>query len=132
MSRSMSAVLHPRLRIRPRTLTTALMAMWAFGRRKELAAWGRFLAGAPQRVRDGGASDVVAEARLRFKLSADPATRTLHDLVVKGGVAQIEVRDEHLPVALASVHARNVGIREVRIGPPATFAAAAGEPDRVA
>lgn len=62
------------------------MAMWAWNNRDELLRWAGFAASAAPRLVDGSTSDVLAEARLRARLTADSRTRGAEGL-------RVEVRD---------------------------------------
>ena len=116
MAESSSSLIHPRFR--PRTVAAGLLAWWAWQRRRELAGWAGYVKTAPQRVRNGERTDVIAEARLRLKLGADPATRGLRGLTVRNGVAHLDPRDEDLPITVAGIHARSVGIDTLSVDPP--------------
>lgn len=93
------------------------MALWAWNNRDELVKWGGFAVGAVGRLADGESSDVVAEARLRARLTGDSRTRGADGLrvAVEDGVATLsgvvppEVRDAALDIATAST-----GVHRVR------------------
>ncbi len=65
------------------------LAMWAWRNREEVLGWMGFLATAAPKVVEGKSSDVLAEARLRARLTADGRTRGADGLrvSVKDGVA---------------------------------------------
>ena len=67
------------------------VALWAWRNRDELLRWAGFAAGALPAVVDGRSSDVVAEARLRARLTADARTRGADGLrvSVRDGVATL-------------------------------------------
>lgn len=67
------------------------LAMWAWRNREEVLGWMGFLATAPPKLVEGKAGDVVAEARLRARLTADSRTRGADGLrvSVKDGVATL-------------------------------------------
>ena len=93
------------------------MALWAWNNRDELVKWGGFAVGAVGRLAEGESADVLAEARLRARFTADARTRGADGLRVSvaDGVATLsgrvptEVRDAALEIASASS-----GIRRVR------------------
>ena len=86
------------------------MALWAWNNRDELVKWGGFAVGAVGRLAEGESSDVVAEARLRARLTADARTRGADGLrvAVADGVATLsgrvprEVHDAALDIATAA------------------------------
>ena len=67
------------------------MAMWAWRNRDELLRWAGFAATAVPSIVDGRAEDVVTEAKLRARLTADSRTRGAEGLrvSVKDGVATL-------------------------------------------
>jgi hypothetical protein len=93
------------------------MAMWAWHNRDELLGWAGFVAGAAPKLVEGKASDVVAEAKLRARLTADSRTRGAEGLRVSvtdgvatlAGVVDPAVHDVALDLAT-----RASGIRCVR------------------
>jgi hypothetical protein len=93
------------------------MAMWAWHNRDELLGWAGFLATAAPKVVDGKAGDVIAEARLRARLTADARTRgadglrvSVHDGVATlAGVVDPAVHDVALDLATSTS-----GITKVR------------------
>ena len=93
------------------------MALWAWNNRDELVKWGGFAVGAVGRLAEGESGDVLVEARLRARFTADARTRGADGLRVSvaDGVATLsgrvptEVRDAALEIASASS-----GIRRVR------------------
>ncbi|MBW3575036.1 MAG: BON domain-containing protein [Actinobacteria bacterium] len=58
-------------------------ALWAWQHRKEIAGWAGWAARAAPRVVAGNQRDVVAEGRLRARLSSDPRTRSASNLDVE-------------------------------------------------
>ena len=86
------------------------MALWAWNNRDELVKWGGFAVGAVGRLAEGESSDVVTEARLRARLTADARTRGADGLRVSvaDGVATLsgrvprEVHDAALDIATAA------------------------------
>lgn len=86
------------------------MALWAWNNRDELVKWGRFAVGAVGRIAEGDSSDVVAEAKLRARLTADARTRGADGLRVSvadgvatlSGTVPAEVHDAALDIATAS------------------------------
>ena len=67
------------------------VAMWAWRNRDELLRWAGFAATAVPSIVSGSADDVLAEARLRARLTADSRTRGAEGLrvSVKDGVATL-------------------------------------------
>jgi hypothetical protein len=67
------------------------VAMWAWRNRDELLRWAGFVGGAVPRLVEGSTSDVLAEARLRARLTADSRTRAAEGLrvTVLDGVATL-------------------------------------------
>ena len=123
-----SRLLRPRF---PRTMLTMMLATWLWRRRSELAGWATFFKGAPERLRRGERQDVLSEARLRMKLSLDPATRGIGALTVRDGVAHLQARDEDVPLAVAGIHAKAVGLDEVTVEAPDALAVLSDERARV-
>jgi osmotically-inducible protein OsmY len=66
-------------------------AMFLWRNRDEVAKWAGFVGGAVPKLADGNVSDVVAEARLRARLTADSRTRGADGLrvSVRDGVATL-------------------------------------------
>jgi osmotically-inducible protein OsmY len=94
------------------------MAMWAWRNRNEIGSWAVFASRAVPQVAGGERDDVMAEARLRAKLTRDPLTRNLGGAVsvsVDDGVATLQgrVRPEVADrvVALAE---RTTGVHRLR------------------
>jgi hypothetical protein len=93
------------------------MALWAWHNRDELMKWAGFLAGVVPDVVDGRSSDVIAEAKLRARLTADSRTRgaeglrvTVEDGVATlSGVVEPDIHDVALDLATATT-----GITRVR------------------
>lgn len=85
------------------------VALWAWNNRDEVVRWGAFALDAAGRLASGDASDVVAEAKLRARLTGDARTRGADGLRVSvaDGVATLsgevpaEVRDAALAIATA-------------------------------
>jgi len=67
------------------------MAMWAWRNRDELLRWAGFAATAVPSIVEGRADDVVTEAKLRARLTADSRTRGAEGLrvTVRDGVATL-------------------------------------------
>lgn len=86
------------------------VAMWAWHNRDELLAWAGFVAGAAPKLIDGKADDVVAEAKLRVRLTADARTRGTPGLRVSvadgvatlAGVVAPAVHDAALDLATST------------------------------
>jgi hypothetical protein len=86
------------------------MAMWAWHNRDELVAWAGFVAGAAPKLVEGKAGDVVAEAKLRARLTADARTRGAVGLRVSvtagvatlTGVVEPDVHDVALDLATST------------------------------
>ena len=86
------------------------MAMWAWHNRDELLGWAGFVAGVAPKLVEGKASDVLAEAKLRARLTADTRTRGAAGLrvsVVDGvatlaGVVDPAVHDVALDLATST------------------------------
>jgi len=85
------------------------MALWAWNNRDELVKWGGFAVGAVGRLAEGEGTDVVTEAKVRARFTADARTRGADGLsvTVADGVATLrgrvspEVRDAALDIATA-------------------------------
>lgn len=98
-------------------LTRVGMAMWAWRNRDELLRWAGFAATAVPNIVSGNADDVLAEARLRARLTADSRTRGAEGLRVSvqdgvatlSGVVDPAVHDIALDLATSSS-----GITKVR------------------
>lgn len=99
--------------------------MWAWHNRDELLAWAGFVAAAAPKLVEGKANDVLTEAKLRARLTADGRTRGAAGLRVSvadgvatlAGVVEPEVHDVALDLATSTG-----GIARVRddIAHPAT------------
>jgi hypothetical protein len=93
------------------------MAMWAWHNRDEILGWAGFVTTAVPKIVEGNRSDVLAEARLRARLTADGRTRgadglriAVHDGVATlSGVVDPAVHDVALDLATSTA-----GIRKVR------------------
>lgn len=95
------------------------VAMWAWRNRDELIGWAAFAAGAVPRLVEGDRArgDVLAEARLRARLTADGRTRGATGLRVSvtGGVATLTgVVDPAVHDAALDVATDTSGIARVR------------------
>lgn len=94
------------------------MGVWAWNNRRTLTGWANFAAGAPVRLLDPGErADLLAEVRLRSRLTADHRTRNLHTLrvAVDDGVATLEglvPREAH--DAAVAIATSTTGVRRVR------------------
>jgi osmotically-inducible protein OsmY len=83
------------------------MAWWAWRNRTQLLDWAGFATRSVPRIQGEERGDVIAEARLRARLTNDPRTRSAEGLRVdvSGGVATLsgvvspEVHDAALDVA---------------------------------
>ena len=93
------------------------VAMWAWHNRDEILGWAGFVATAAPKLVEGKATDVLTEAKLRARLTADSRTRGADGLrvsVVDGvatlaGVVDPAVHDVALDLATSTS-----GIRRVR------------------
>ena len=82
-------------------------ALWAWQHRKEIAGWAGWVARAAPRVVAGSQRDVLAEGRLRVRLTSDPRTRAAEGLHVEvvdgvavlGGDADPEAQDAAVEIA---------------------------------
>lgn len=93
------------------------VAMWAWRNRDELLRWAGFAAGAVPRLAEGSASDVLAEARLRARLTADSRTRAAEGLrlSVLDGVATLSgVVDPAIHDVALDMATSTTGITRVR------------------
>jgi hypothetical protein len=93
------------------------VAMWAWRNRDELLRWAGFAAGAVPRLVEGESSDVVAEARLRARLTADSRTRAAEGLrvSVEEGVATLSgVVDPAIHDIALDIATSTSGITRVR------------------
>jgi osmotically-inducible protein OsmY len=85
-------------------------ALWAWNNRDEIARWAGFAITAGPRVAEGNAGDVLTEARLRARLTADSRTRgaeglrlAVHDGVATlSGVVDPKVHDIALDLATST------------------------------
>jgi len=83
------------------------VALWAWRNRDEIAGWAGYAAKAVPKLAGGDTTDVVAEGRLRMRLTSDHRTRNVDGLrvSVSDGVATLtglvdaEVHDAALAVA---------------------------------
>jgi len=86
------------------------VAMWAWHNRDELLAWAGFVATAAPKLVDGKANDVLTEAKLRARLTADSRTRGTPGLRVSvddgvatlGGIVDPAVHDAALDLATST------------------------------
>lgn len=93
------------------------VALWAWRNRDEVLRWAGFVGTAVPRLVEGDAGDVLTEARLRARLTADARTRGADGLRVSvrdgvatlSGVVDAAVHDVALDVATATT-----GVRRVR------------------
>jgi hypothetical protein len=93
------------------------VALWAWRNRDEVLRWAGFVGGAVPKLVDGNASDVLAEARLRARLTADARTRGIAGLrlVVADGVATVAgVVDPAVHDVVLDLATSTSGIRKVR------------------
>jgi osmotically-inducible protein OsmY len=95
----------------------AAVAMWAWQHRGEIAGWAGFAASSAPRLLAGDTSDVLAEGRLRARLTANSRTRNAAGLSVsvRDGVAHLkgEVDVETADVA-RELATNSAGITRVR------------------
>lgn len=93
------------------------VALWAWRHRSEIGGWAGYVVRSTPRLVDGDTADVLAEGRLRARLTADPRTRDLHGLhiTVDDGVAVLSgtVPDEARDAIVASAD-KTTGITRVR------------------
>lgn len=93
------------------------VAMWAWRHRAEIGGWAGYVARSAPRVVGGDTADVLAEGRLRARLTADRRTRDLDGLrvAVDDGVAVLsgmvppEAHD-----AILAIATNTTGIARVR------------------
>jgi hypothetical protein len=93
------------------------VAVWAWRNRDEILGWAGFVTTAVPKLVEGNASDVVTEARLRARLTADGRTRGADGLRVSvqdgvailSGVVEPVVHDAALDLATSTG-----GVRRVR------------------
>jgi osmotically-inducible protein OsmY len=86
------------------------MAMWAWHNRDELVAWSGFVVAAAPKLVEGKVNDVVTEAKLRARLTADSRTRGTAGLRVSvtdgvatlAGVVEPAVHDIALDLATST------------------------------
>lgn len=92
-------------------------ALWAWRHRDEIAGWAGWVARSAPRLVAGDTRDVVAEGRLRARLTGDPRTREALDLRVEvvDGVAVLngEVGAEAHDAAVGIATNAN-GVQRVR------------------
>ena len=92
------------------------LAWLAWRHREPILDSGRFLVGAVGRLRSGGQGDVLAEARLRTRLLADPRVRDAPVRVrVDQGVARLSgTATPHVHAAVTAAAEATSGVRRVR------------------
>lgn len=93
------------------------VALWAWRNRDEILGWAGFAAGAVPDLVSGNTGDVLAEARLRMKLTADSRTRGAEGLRVdvKDGVATLSgVVDPAVHDVVLDLATATSGIRKVK------------------
>lgn len=98
-------------------LSRAGVALWAWRHRSEIGGWAGYAAKSAPRLVAGDKEDVLAEGRLRARLTGDRRTRNVDGLrvEVEGGVAVLrgmvapEVHD-----AAVAIATNTVGITRVR------------------
>jgi osmotically-inducible protein OsmY len=95
----------------------AAVAMWAWHHRGEITGWAGYVTRSAPRLLAGDTGDVLAEGRLRAKLTADSRTRDVSglDVSVHDGVAHLKgVLDEHVADAAREIASATTGVRRVR------------------
>lgn len=98
-------------------LNRATVALWAWRHRDEIAGWAGYAARAMPRLVGGDTADVLAEGRLRARLTANGKTRDVPglDVSVVDGVAHlrgsvsVDVAD-----AVREIATDTAGVRRVR------------------
>jgi osmotically-inducible protein OsmY len=93
------------------------VALWAWRNRDEIFGWAGFAVGSVPKLVDGSTGDVLTEARLRARLTADARTRRAQGLrvsvvdgiVVLAGVVDPLVHDVALDLATSTT-----GVTRVR------------------
>jgi hypothetical protein len=91
-------------------VTTVGAALWAWNNRDELIRWASFTGAAVPRLVEGNVTDVLTEAKLRARLTADSRTRNaeglrleVHDGVATlSGVVDPAVHDVALDLATST------------------------------
>lgn len=93
------------------------VALWAWRHRSEIGGWAGYVARSTPRLVGGDTADVLAEGRLRARLTADGRTRDLDGLRIRvdDGVAVLSgtVPGEAREAILTSA-AKTTGITRVR------------------
>lgn len=95
----------------------AAVAMWVWHHRGEIADWAGFAAASGPRLLAGDTGDVLAEGRLRARLTANSRTRTASGLSVsvKDGVAHLRGElDEEVADAAREIATSTSGITRVK------------------
>jgi len=93
------------------------VAFWAWRNRDELLKWGGFVVGAVGDLASGRRDDVLAELKLRARLTADSRTRGVEGLRIKvqDGVATISgIVDEDVHDVVLDLASTSSGITRVR------------------
>jgi len=93
------------------------LAYWAWQNRQELAGWAGFAARSLTRVGGEDRADVVAEARLRARLTGDARTRGVDGLRVEvaDGVAVLRgMVDPEVHDAAVAIATNTTGVSRVR------------------
>lgn len=93
------------------------MAMWAWRNKDELLRWAGFVGTSVPKLVDGNRNDVLAEARLRARLTADSRTRNAEGLrlEVHDGVATVSgVVDPKVHDVVLDLATSTSGITRVR------------------
>lgn len=93
------------------------VAMWAWRHRTEISGWAGYVARSTPRLAAGDSHDVLAEGRLRARLTADRRTRDVDGLrvEVQDGVAILRgVVDQAVHDAAVTIATNTSGIGRVR------------------
>jgi BON domain len=100
-----------------RPMSRVGLALWAWRNRYELLGWADFTRRSLRRVGGGERADVIAEARLRARLTADHRTRSVDGLrvTVTDGVATLSgMVDPEIHDAAVAVATNTTGVARVR------------------
>ena len=95
----------------------AAVAMWAWHHRDEITGWAGYVAKSAPRVVAGDTGDVLAEGRLRARLTATSTTRNASGLEVsvEDGIAHLRgVVDQDAADAAREIAGDTAGIHRVR------------------
>lgn len=98
-------------------LNRAAVAMWAWRHRDEISGWAGFVATSVPRLAAGDTADVLAEGRLRARLTGDARTRNVKglDVSVRDGVAVLAGQvDVDVADAVREIAADTSGVTRVR------------------